>query len=97
MYASRCNICIWWQCLRLAGTSGSVFVWLSTSVFGDYAKLAEHAAAADALQSAVTSLVYELLPCDLPLMEQHFDMTQEVIDIASRAIRRFPELPQRRT
>ena len=72
-----------------------MFVWLSTSVFGDYAKLPEHAAAADALQSAVTSLVYELLPCDLALMEKHFDMTLEVMDLASRAIRRFPQLPQR--
>jgi len=82
------------QCLRRAGTSGSVFVWVSSSVFGDFAKLPEHAAVAEQLQQAIVTTVFELLAAGLPAMEQHAEMTLEVLDLEARALRRFPHHPQ---
>ena len=82
------------QCLRRAGTAGSVFVWVSSSVFGDFAKLPEQAAVAQQLQQAIVSTVFELLAAGLPAMEQHADMTLEVLDLEARALRRFPNHPQ---
>ena len=69
-------------------------MWLASSVIGDFAKLPEHAAIADQLQHAVVSSVFELLASGLPAMEEHSDMTLEVLDLVARALRRFPHLPQ---
>jgi hypothetical protein len=63
-------------------------------VIGDFAKLPEHAAVADQLQQAISSTVYEQLAAGLPAMEQHADLTLEILELVSRALRRFPHLPQ---
>jgi transportin-3 len=82
------------QCIRRAGPTGSVFVWVASTVIGDFAKLPEHSAVVDQLQQAIASTVYEQLAAGLPAMEQHADMTLEILDLVSRALRRFPHLPQ---
>ena len=71
-----------------------MFVWVASSVIGDFAKLPEHSAVADQLQQAMASTVYEQLAAGLPAMEQNSDMTLEVLDLVSRSLRRFPHLPQ---
>jgi hypothetical protein len=63
-------------------------------VIGDFAKVPEHSVVADQLQQAIASTVYEQLAAGLPAMEQHSDMTLEILDLVSRALRRFPHLPQ---
>ena len=63
-------------------------------MIGDFAKLPEHAAVADQLQQAISSTVYEQLAAGLPAMEQHADLTLEILELVSRALRRFPHLPQ---
>ena len=80
------------QCLRHAGLSGSVFVWLASSVMGDFAKLSDHARMAEELLCAVAAAVYQLLAAELPAMEQHADMTREVLDLVARGLRRFPHV-----
>jgi hypothetical protein len=71
-----------------------VFVWLASSVMGDFAKLPQHVQVAEELFCAMASKVFELLNADLLLMEQNPDITQEVIDLMGRALRRFPHVPQ---
>ena len=80
------------QCLRHAGLSGSVFVWLASSVMGDFAKLCHHAPMAEELLFAVAAVVYELLAAELPAMEQNADVTREVLDLVARGLRRFPHV-----
>jgi hypothetical protein len=74
-----------------------VFVWVANSVVGDYAKLPEHAHVVDQLQKEILSTVFDILAPELPAMEQHADMMLEVLDLASRALKRFPHVPQQPT
>jgi hypothetical protein len=71
-----------------------VFVWVASSVIGDFAKLPEHAAVADQLHQAIAATVFELLAAGLPVMEQNAEMTLEVLELVARALRRFAHLPQ---
>jgi hypothetical protein len=67
-------------------------VWIASSVIGDFAKVPEYAQMADQLLHAIASTVYELLAAGLPAMEQNSDLTLEVLDLVSRALRRFPHM-----
>ena len=64
---------------------------------GLFGSLPEHAPVVDQLQQVMVSTVFELLATNLAVMEQHADMTLEVLDLVSRSLKRFPHLPQQPT
>ncbi len=74
-----------------------MFVWVAVSVVGLFSSLPEHAPVVDQLQQVIVSTVFELLATGLPAMEQHADMTLEVLDLVSRSLKRFPHVPQQPT
>jgi hypothetical protein len=74
-----------------------VFVWVAITVVGLFGSLPEHAPVVDKLQQVMISTVFELLATNLAVMEQHADMTLEVLDLVSRSLKKFPHLPQQPT
>ena len=71
-----------------------MFLWVATGVVGLFGSLPEHAPVVDQLQQMMVSTVFELLATNLAVMEQHVDMTLEVLDLLSRSLKRFPHLLQ---
>ena len=72
-------------------------MWMASSVVRDYAVIPEHAHVVDELQKEMLSTVFDILTPELPAMEQNADMMLEVLDLASRALKRFPHVPQQPT
>ncbi len=64
---------------------------------GLFGSLPEHAPVVDQLQQVMVSTVFELLATNLAVMEQHADMTLEVLDLVSRSLKKFPHLQQQPT
>ena len=79
------------QCFRDAGRSGSIFVWLSNTVMAEFSKLPQHALEVYDLYQSIVSSVHELLPSDAQARQLCCAMVPEVLDIESRALRRFPQ------